>query len=69
MADLRVPIILRYFEALDADNWERVDTILQDAQKDRQLEDIILKAHEGLDWESDVPLVQQVERKLSIDSQ
>jgi len=64
MEDLIHPTILKYFEALDADNWERVDTILEEAQKDKKLEDSILKAHEGLDWDSDVPLVQQVEKKL-----
>ncbi len=64
MADLKHHIVLRYFEAIDAGYWDRVNSILEEAQKDKQLEDIILKAHDGLDWDSDIPLVQQVEKKL-----
>jgi hypothetical protein len=67
--DLRYPIVLRYFEALDADNWSRVAGILSVAEKDKSLEDAILKAHEGLDYESDVSLVQQVEKKLKEDEE
>lgn len=63
ISDPRKRVVLLYFEALDADNWERVGSILDTAQKDRQLEDAILEAHTGLDYSDDVPLVQQVAKR------
>jgi hypothetical protein len=67
MNNLRYSIVLRYFEALDANNLDRVSDILAVAAKDSQLEDAILNLHKELDYESDVPLVQQVEQKLKED--
>jgi hypothetical protein len=52
--------ILSYFEALDANNFDRAQNILEKAQQDPSLDAAIAFLHETLDTSSDTPYVRQV---------
>lgn len=52
--------VLSYFEALDAANFDRVQSILEEAQQDPSLDAAIWYLHGKLDISSDTPYVRQV---------
>jgi hypothetical protein len=54
----------QYSLALDAGNFDRLGEILAIASRDVILEDAILEGHKGLDYHSDVPFVQQIQREV-----
>lgn len=53
-------LVLAYFEAIDANNWDRVDDILSLAQQDEMLSAAIFFLHEKLEIFSDVSYVRQI---------
>lgn len=52
--------VLSYFEALDANNFDKVQSILKEAERDEALWAGISFLHEKLDISSDTPYVRQV---------
>lgn len=53
-------LVLAYFEAIDANNWDRVHDILSLAQQDEMLFVAIWFLHEKLEHLSDTPYVKQI---------
>lgn len=58
--DCMQDLVLAYFEAIDANNWTKVDDILALAQQDQTLETALCFLHQQIECLSDTPYVRQI---------